>query len=317
MGEATAIQWTTHTFNPWIGCDKVSAGCKNCYAENSPPVRQDRGKGLELWGPKANRRKTGAANWKLPERWNRSAEEEGSPDLVFCASLADVFEDHPDVAPWRRELFALIERTPNLTWQLLTKRPENLLRMLPSRWIEHPRPNVWLGVSVENQEAAEARIPRLLAVPARLHFLSCEPLLAPVDLRAVRWGRCKNCEHSETLDALDATMRCPCWGEVSEPAALGRIGWVIVGGESGPRARPFDLAWASSLIGQCRAAEVPVFLKQLGARPRGEIGGKIPRSWQPSAALGRRDEWVLRDAHGGDPEEWPEGFRVREMPIGY
>ncbi|MEY5060411.1 MAG: hypothetical protein RIS45_332, partial [Planctomycetota bacterium] len=143
MGDVTGIQWTDHTFNPWMGCQRVSPGCERCYAETLVTTRLR----LPVWGPPktTERKRTAVANWRKPLAWDRAAAKAGKRARVFCASLADVFEDHPAVAPWRTELFALIEQTPHLDWQLLTKRPENLRKMLPTAWLESPRPNVWLG----------------------------------------------------------------------------------------------------------------------------------------------------------------------------
>lgn len=302
MAEDSAIEWTDHTFNPWIGCQKISPACKNCYAEVSTPARTLRAGGLEVWGPAASteRKRTSRANWLKPLAWNRAAERAGTRIKVFCASLADVFEEHPALVEWRRELFALIEKTPLLDWQLLTKRPENLRHMLPSLWLTWPRPNVWLGTTVEDRASACARIPELLATPAAVHFLSCEPLLEALDLENTTDGeRCEECGESVRTNFLNATQSCACTIEGAEPIACYAIGWVIVGGESGPGARPFDLAWARSIVDQCSTYETPVFVKQLGARPEMSPG--------PIA-------WPVVDSHGGDPGEWPADLRVREMP---
>lgn len=317
MAEDSAIQWTKHTFNGWIGCERVSAGCKHCYAEVSTPARTLRAGGLEVWGPAATtaRKKTSPGNWRLPERWNRAAELAGEHTFVFASSLCDVFEDHPAVSGWRAELFELIERTPHLVWQLLTKRPENLRRFLPATWLERPRANVWLGTTVEDQRAADERIPELLGTPAALRFLSCEPLLGRVNLASYlphAFNREPHCPWCETC--IPDTANTERWRATREDHHGPFVDWVIVGGESGPRARPFDLAWAYAIIEQCRSAGVACFVKQLGARPSGSPRARTPRSWLPSNALGRRDEWVLRDAHGGDVSEWPEDLRVREMP---
>jgi protein gp37 len=194
----TTIEWTAtrqlggtvlpgYTFNPWIGCAKVSPACTNCYAEVETPARVSRAKGVELWGPKAARQVTSASNWRKPLAWNRAAAEAGQRRKVFCASLADVFEDRPDLHAPRQRLGELIAQTPNLDWLLLTKRPENLDRLIVAdRLWDHDNPLsiVWLGVSVEDQRYAEERIPLLLGVPASVRFLSCEPLLEALDLRA-------------------------------------------------------------------------------------------------------------------------------------
>src|SRR5690348_736847 len=192
MGEGTKIQWTDHSFNPWWGCTRVSPGCEHCYAE---AFAKRTGLG---WGVAAERRFFGDKHWNEPRRWNAAAEKEGRRHRVFCASMADVFEDRPELAPWRERLWDLIDETPWLDWQLLTKRPENVNRLVTPAWHTGAWPeNVWLGTTVEDQRRAEERIPELLNCAAKVRFLSCEPLLGPVDL---------------DLDGIQ---------------------WVIVGGESG------------------------------------------------------------------------------------
>lgn len=233
MGENSKIEWTTHTFNPWIGCSKVSPACKNCYAE-----AWAKRSGLVQWGESAERRRTSDANWRKPLLWNNQAN--GSRPRVFCASLADVFEEHPTIQPgWRADLGRLIACTDKLDWLLLTKRPENVYRMLPEFWVNFEEPyhmpsNVWIGTTVENQEEADRRIPELLRVPARVRFLSCEPLLGSVNLAFL-------------ADAQN-------------------LHWVICGGESGGGARPMNPDWARSLRNQCKAAAVPFFMKQMSKK---------------------------------------------------
>ena len=254
MAETTAIQWCDATFNPWIGCTRVSPGCQHCYAESFA-----RRYGKAEWGPTADRVRTSAAYWRKPLAWNAKAEREGRRPKVFCASLADVFEDNPQVAPWREELFHLIAATPYLDWLLLTKRPENVEPALRAILLPGARlnaldlvdnnyfNNIWWGTSVENQEQADKRIPALAAIPAWTKFLSCEPLLGPLDLTP--W------------------LGSPEW-KLNERGLRYRQGplveWVIVGGESGPQARPMHEDWARSLRDQCQAAEVPFFFKQWG-----------------------------------------------------
>lgn len=243
MGENSKIEWTRHTFNPWVGCAKVSAGCKNCYAETLMDQRYGRVK----WGVNGTRSRTAPANWRKPLQWDKAAKAAGERHRVFCASLADVFEDRPDLVEWRTDLFKLIDATPNLDWLLLTKRPENIERMWREvngrGWLDDPRQNVWLGTSVEDQEAADLRIPHLLksAHLARFTFLSMEPLLGPVDL-------------SKHWTPPPATMD-EYWHDVD---------WVIVGGESGHGARPMHWQWARSLRDQCEAHGVPFLFKQWG-----------------------------------------------------
>jgi protein gp37 len=254
----TTIEWTGtpmpdgtilpgYTFNPWIGCAKVSAGCKHCYAENDTFARVRRSRGLELWGADAVRHVTSEENWRKPVRWNREAAAEKVRRRVFCASMADVFEDRPDLEWPRRWLFELIEETPWLDWLLLTKRPENMVQFAQEKWSKRWPTNVWAGCTVENQEMADQRITHLLRVPARVRFLSVEPMLGPVDLARIPWMGIA----TDVLQGWDG----PDAG----------IHWVIVGGESGPKARPMHPDWARSIRDQCVAARVPFFFKQWGA----------------------------------------------------
>lgn len=246
MGVETAIGWTDHTFNPWWGCVRVSPGCNHCYAETFAKRT-----GNDVWGKNADRRRFGDKHWNEPRKWNRKAEQDGVRRRVFCASMADVFEDRDDHEEDRERLWELVEATPHLDWQLLTKRPANVLDMVPSDWLGGVEEwsgwpdNVWIGTTVEDQQRADERIPLLLDIPAPVRFLSCEPLLGPVDLDGV-WGYPGSAEG----DLLDN------WP----------IHWVIVGGESGPKHRPLDLAWARSLREQCDLAGVPFFFKQVGGR---------------------------------------------------
>ena len=228
MARNSSIEWTHHTFNPWWGCNRVSPACDNCYAE-----AWARRLGQDVWGGRAPRRLFGDTHWREPLRWNAEAVAAGRRERVFCASMADVFEWRATLNEQRTRLWALIEQTPNLDWLLLTKRPQHILRMAP--WDnEWPR-NVWVGTTVENQRLADIRLPHLLAVPARVRFLSCEPLLGPLNLRPWFNGRGK---HS--------------------------IDWVIAGGESGAHSRPMHPDWVSELLRQCQRANVPFHFKQWG-----------------------------------------------------
>ncbi|WP_370312518.1 DUF5131 family protein [Sagittula sp.] len=247
MAENSGIEWTDHTFNPWIGCTKVSPACDNCYAETLATGRLGR-----QWGPHAARRRT--KTWGDPVRWNRQAEGATVRPRVFCASLADVFDNHRSILPeWRRDLWALIEATPNLDWLLLTKRPPNIVRFAPPKWIASGFPaHVCVGATVENQTEAERRIPHLLEVPARVLFLSCEPLLGPVDLTEIaRPG-------TDLLGPAIWDSLRGCGG------APGRLNWVITGGESGGTARPSNPQWFRDLRDQCADAGVPFLFKQWG-----------------------------------------------------
>lgn len=247
MGDQTAIAWADHTFNPWWGCEKVSPGCKHCYAET---LAKRFAPGMKLWGPGRTFRTFGDAYWRLPLKWDRAAAKAGRRARVFCASMADVFDDKaPGIE--RVKLWAAIRKTPNLDWLLLTKRPENFASLLPVDWGDG-WPNVWLGTSVESQQYADERIPHLLATPAAVRFLSCEPLLAPVDLLGVRPD---------------------IWR--TRPDAMDGISWVIVGGESGDDFRAMDLAALEAIVEQCRAANVAVFVKQDSSK-RSETKGRIP-----------------------------------------
>lgn len=281
MGAETGIAWTDSTFNPWIGCTKVSDGCKHCYAE-----AQDHRWGHDRWGPGKLRTVTSPRNWLQPLAWNAAAKKSGVRHRVFCSSLADVFDlEAPDGA--REWLWELIASTPMLDWQLLTKRPENIMVMIPQQWRTTEPENVWYGTTVENQEQAEKRIPELLRVPAAVRFLSCEPLLGPVVLG-------------------DHMLYTPgCHGR--------RIDWLIVGGESGPCARTFCIEWARSLLAECKAAEVPCFMKQMGANPSWNGIGLSPLALVEDNGLGRF-RVRLEDSHGGNEAEWPLDMRVQEFP---
>ena len=267
---------------------------------------------LTLWGPPATatRLRTSAANWRKPVAWDATAKKARVRLKVFCASLADVYEDHPDLPAIRADLWPLIERCDGLDWQLLTKRPENIRRMVPAAWLAPggwPR-HVWVGTTVEDQRRAQERIDHLLRVPARVRFLSCEPLLEEVDLDP---PRCQHCGRYDVVLADDgATPLCPhcsepehgtemcfgAWLDADASETRPGINWVIVGGESGPGARPFDIAWARKIVAQCREAVVAAFVKQMGDKPvldgvRGDYG-----------------------RHGADPSVWPEYLRVQEFP---
>lgn len=221
MGVSTAIAWTDHTFNPWWGCVNVSPGCDNCYAEAFAKRT-----GNDVWGSENGRRFFGEKHWREPFKWT---------GRVFCASMADVFEMNHSLDFERRRLWDLIDETPDLTWQLLTKRPENVLRLAPERWLANWPEHVWLGTTVEDQVRAQIRIPRLLAVPGvAVRFLSCEPLIDEVT--------------------------------ISQWLPMGGINWVIVGGESGPRHRPMNLDHARRLRAECEFHGVPFFFKQVGGR---------------------------------------------------
>jgi protein gp37 len=231
MGAETGIAWTDHTFNPWWGCTRVSPGCERCYAESWDA----RWKGGH-WGPKAERRFFGDAHWNEPRKWNRDAEKAGVRRRVFCASMADVFEDRSDLDEHRLRLWHLVIDTPSLDWLLLTKRPENIHRLYPKAFLEEPPENVWLGTTAEDQRRLNERAPRLCEVPAAVRFLSIEPQLESIEVRPWLHG----------------------------PSA---IDWMIVGGESGAGAREFRFEWARLLLVRAREAGTAFFMKQSGANP--------------------------------------------------
>lgn len=277
--ENSKIEWTDHTFNPWIGCTKVSDGCKHCYAE----ALMDKRLGRAEWGVAGKRVRTSNSYWKKPLLWNRKAKTAGVRYRVFCASLADVFEDksdQPELDEWRFKLFDLIIDTPNLDWLLLTKRPENVCHTIERvtgfsdalMWFPD---NVWIGTSVENQEQADKRIPELLKIPAKVRFLSMEPLLGEVDLTSVKslfggsWRPLL--DHNVLKGFHGYTGLSTAEGKVfhadfsPDDHNYAKIDWVIVGGESGRQARPMHPDWVRSIRDQCEAAGVPFFFKQWGA----------------------------------------------------
>lgn len=311
----TNIEWADYTLNPWRGCQKVSPGCRHCYAESRS----------QRWKEDFSGRRIVLADngWQMPGRWDRDAAQQEKRARVFCASLADVFEDWSGpmthhgglylnrttdgwcldnevdeakavrISDVRDRLFQeQIDWTPNLDWLLLTKRPQNIRRFWPMMKGRKPifpgapgrlgeplpcftrnayRPNVWLGTSVENQRQAEKRIPELLKCHelAPVLFLSCEPLLGPIDLRP--------------------------W--------IDELSWVIVGGESGPNARPCYLKWIEQIVEQCMDTDAcctptAVFVKQVGTNPFVRDGYPLP----------------IDDRKGGNAAEWPSEIQIRQFP---
>lgn len=365
MGENSKIEWTTHTFNPWRGCTKVAAGCAHCYADKQAKRNPST---LGIWGNDGTRVLASDAMWREPIKWNKAAacdcharQDLGERHLqscpqsnrprVFCASMADVFEDwkgeirnhagrvlhrcsaghilpldsvrvngiecdagctllaHPlTMDDARSDLFKLIDDTPNLDWLLLTKRPQNIRRFAYDAWTEKvsghisqnegdgrrwkPRKNVWLGTSIATQEDADRNIPELLKCRdlSPVLFLSCEPLLGPVELM-----------YPPSLFPNGPQMccngrDCGCQGMPIDPWPWfypkdNRIDWVIAGGESGPHARPMHPAWARSLRDQCKLAGVPFHFKQWGEWV--ENGANIPvvenSRW---GAVSPAGEWI-------------------------
>lgn len=311
MGKQTGIQWTDATWNPWIGCQRVSPGCDHCYMFSE----------MKRYGRNPEHaRRTNAATFNAPLHWKE-------PRLVFTCSWSDFFIAEAD--EWRPEAWDIMRRTPHLTYQVLTKRPTRMRDWFRKHgWL----PNVWAGVSVESQDQAH-RLDVLAEIDAPVRFASCEPLLGPVDMS--KWLY----RFPGGINAADGEYD-EAWGP--------DLHWVIVGGESGPKARPFDLEWPKQIVDQCDAAGVPVFVKQLGAFPcipmrlgpsLGDIfddwfetfstnGGRI-QYWEPTndgdwarlhswenrmPVVGSMKRAYLRDRKGGDWDEWPEDLRVREMP---
>lgn len=271
--DQTNIEWADYTFNPWRGCTKVSTGCANCYAET---LSKRNPKVLGEWGAGKPRVRASEAMWRSPLKWNEDAGKAqqwaaNERPRVFCASLADWLDDEVPIE-WLTNLLETIHSTPNLDWLLLTKRPQNWQSRLEAahrfawdhgdserhdevmNWLgawahaHVPPDNIWIGTSVENQSAADERIPLLLTIPAKVRFLSCEPLLGSVDLHSPHI-KVETWRVGESFDG---------------PAPLSGIHWVIAGGESGPKARPMHPDWARSLRDQCKAAGVPFLFKQWG-----------------------------------------------------
>lgn len=264
MAETTAIEWCDSTFNPWWGCTKISPACDHCYA-----AALDQRTGGDHWG-NVPRRRTTSQNWNSPVRWQKKAAaffaEHGRRRRVFCASMADVFDNQIPIN-WRADLWELIRATPDLDWLLLTKRPQNIKDMLPAFWDE-VKGRIWLGTTVEDQKRADQNIPHLLQHDAAVRFVSFEPMLEAVDLEqawhgesaldAECWGDCAWCEKGHT--PLHNCQR----GLGDWERGRSGIDWVIAGGESGPQARPSHPDWFRSLRDQCAAAGVPFLFKQWG-----------------------------------------------------
>lgn len=336
---STRIQWTDETWNPVTGCSRVSEGCRNCYIERTPPFRMG---GRKLGYPVQlhHDRLEQPLHWKKPRR-------------VFVNSLSDLF--HESVSDdYIDEVFALMALAPHHTFQILTKRPhrmrtyltishgngtfrrEGLVKGRALSVLGHfpkyqhndvlmrlwPLANVWLGVSVEDQQTADERIPILLQTPAAVRWVSAEPLLGPVDLSMYLRPPIHIPGRHVLLSAgswiVDADDKHLMWSGVS---------WVVVGGESGPKARPCDVGWLRSIVGQCKAAAVPCFVKQLGdyVVDRNDAGfdGEMPTDWPMGSDVDDpANEWdwqgakirVRLNKKGGDPAEWPKDLMVREWP---
>jgi protein gp37 len=253
MSAKTKIEWADATANFWIGCTKVSPACDNCYAERDWDHRYSR----VQWGPHGDRSPV-KAGVQVVRKVQRGAADfiakHGRKPRIFVNSLSDFADNHRSIDPaWRTKVWQLARECPDVILMILTKRPQNLAGYLPEDWGQG-YPNVWLGTTVENQTEVDRDIPKLLATPAAVRFLSCEPLLGPVDLT-----RCAGPNGIQVIDCLRGASRDPDWSDCSA-----RIDWVIAGGESGPGARPMHPDWARSLRDQCAAAGVLFHFKQWG-----------------------------------------------------
>lgn len=293
MSSKTEIAWTDATWNPTSGCTRVSEGCRHCYIDRTPPFRMNGRKfvhgttGVQLHPDRLDQ----PLKWKKPRR-------------IFVNSLSDLFhEDVPD--RFIDQVMRAMANTKRHVYQVLTKRPERMLDYLSGWWKRcyqdsetgeyipvNPCQHIWFGVSVESQETADERIPLLLQTPAAVRFVSAEPLLGPVDLEV-------------GLEAFHS--HDPMLNRNPSP-----ISWVIVGGESGPGARPCDVAWIRAIKEQCQSAGVPVFVKQLGSKPFSEPDRIIHR--KSTQKLSNGFYRFLTDRKGGDWSEWPEDLMVREFP---
>jgi len=311
MGKKTGISWCDHTFNPWWGCVRVSAGCERCYAETFA-----RRLGFDVWGENRPRRFFGEKHWNEPLHWNRQAEMEGVRRRVFCASMADVFENPPlaFLLNERYRLWELVEKTPQLDWLVLTKRPENIKPFVPEKWLNYGGPDhVFMGTTIEHQNVAKKRLTDLFRWPGR-NFVSVEPMLSPVSLaEAIEpededWEAVNAINDDPEPEEFEEECEVECdwvnYGHdlVPNPEhyewaswrrwraglfALGRlVDWVIIGGESGAGCRPMETRWVEALMDECLIAKVPVFVKQLGGHPD------------------KRDRM----------EEWPVALRKQEFP---
>jgi protein gp37 len=282
MGKNSAIQWCDHTANFWWGCLKVSPGCDNCYA-----LSLSKRLGMSIWGPaKTTSRDYKLGVWKEVVKWNRQAGQEGVRRRVFAQSMSDLFEDHPQVIPWREKALALMVECTALDWLVLTKRPQNVAEMVPLSWREKGWPaNVWIGTSVEDQKRADERIPYLLDIPAPVHFLSIEPLLEEIHMD--HW-----------LPTYEFQRTFHGWTSDQPIKIRAGVDWIIIGGESGKKARPFHAEWAEQLAEAAEMASVPVFVKQMGDNPF--LAGK-----SVSGQFGPK---------GHDMSKWPAALQIREFP---
>lgn len=277
MAEESKIEWTDATFSSWIGCTEVSEACDACYAREQNAFRKWNG---GVWGAGTKRKVMSDNYWKQPLIWEQKAALTGKILKVFSSSLADVFDSEAPSGQ-RERLFDLIRKTPHLFWLLLTKRPHLISRMLPADWGTQGYQNVALGTTVERQKYARIRLDYLFENPAPVYFVSAEPLIEPLELASVEIPKPIGDPRPVTRESF---------------LGPGRVSWLIVGGESGGKARPFDVAWARSLRDQCASNGAAFFMKQLGAKPV-EDGSVIP---------------VKRK--GDQLEDLPADLRIRQFP---
>jgi protein gp37 len=356
MSEQTNIEWATSTGNPWIGCTKVSPGCANCYAAELDRNRFSRTMGggtkdkpVSHWGKGAPRFRT-KGFWKDALRWNEAEGKYGSADAPHLRprifpSLCDWLDDEVPIE-WLADFLKLIHDTPYLDWLLLTKRPENFHSRLAQAesyeegeysrgasvtrervvfvgdWLRGTiQPNVWIGTSVEDQKRADERIPALLKIPAKIRFLSCEPLLGPVSLTSEVLIRA-NEDHPDCVGYMvgpddGLSLLFPTRAEAFEKVG---IHWVITGGESGKGARANHIEWHEALVTQCRDAVVKCFVKQMGANTLCHNANRFDFPDSTKLVATCCVEGVAacgiawKHPKGGDPSEWPENLRVRQFP---
>jgi protein gp37 len=302
MGKGTKIPWAHHTWNPWWGCTKVAPECAFCYAE-----AQAARFGVK-WGAGKPRRNASAKVWGDPDRWNRLLDGTGQRHRVFLGSMMD-WADAEVPPEWRTAMWEVVKRCRNLDFLMLTKRePEQVRACLPRDWGEG-YPNVWLGRTAGTQDRLDSGALEFAAIPARIHFLSMEPLLERVTLTAIK--------HKDgSYDALRGRIRR--WDRSTWRHAP-KYDWVIPGGESGRRARPCAMEWIEDILTEASDAGTPAFVKQLGAFCVSEDRKVTPEEAKEIGA--HPDGWAWRAGHGADDpkgediDNWPDGFQVREFPV--
>jgi protein gp37 len=280
MADGTKISWTDATFNPWLGCEKVSPGCRLCYAN----AQEHRWGNDFRWGQGKPRTRTSPKNWLRPVVWNAQSHMSGVKKKVFCGSFCD-WADPSVLEEWRKDLFDLIKNTPMLEWQLLTKRADQLPKLEKLYWPDGPLENVWLGITIEDRKRGEERMPFLLKANAAIKWISIEPQLEYISLY--------------TMGAIDFTpIDIPeCEDNTHAESWFKLVDWVVVGGESGnkkekPLAAQFELDWADDILHECKLADVAFFFKQTGSRcTTTNLPGK-----------------------GDDPSLWPKRLQVQEFP---